>query len=73
MGWIVCLTEPAQEELAGLLGGIWEFRADTLEGTARALYITRGMNVFVLVVFAKKAKKTPSAMIELAERRSKEV
>jgi phage-related protein len=81
-GKMLALLKIAEEE--GLLkippkrrkhisGNIWEFRVNAHDGIARALYITRNKAITVLVVFAKKTQRTPSAMIELAEKRSREV
>ncbi|GHV50379.1 hypothetical protein FACS1894216_02470 [Synergistales bacterium] len=55
-----------------LRNDIWEFRVDALEGTARALYFTRGEQITIAVVFVKKTKRTPVYIIDLAEKRQKE-
>ena len=56
-----------------LRSGIWELRVDALEGTVRALYITKSRDIFVVLVFMKKTEKTPQHIIELAEKRIAEV
>ena len=56
-----------------LRNGIWELRVDALEGTARALYFTRTREVFVVLVFMKKTEQTPRHILDLAEKRIKEV
>jgi phage-related protein len=52
---------------------IWEFRVDAAEGTARALYCTRKKKVWILVVFVNKTEQMPPRIIDLAEKRSKEI
>jgi phage-related protein len=56
-----------------LRGVIWEFRVDAVEGTARALYCTQNKNVWILIVFVKKTEQTPARIIDLAEKRIKEL
>lgn len=56
-----------------LKGEIWELRVDALEGTARALYLTRKKDVFIVLIFVKKTEKTPQRIIKLAEKRIREV
>ena len=56
-----------------LRNGIWELRVDAFEGTARSLYITRSREIFVVLIFVKKTEHTPSQVIDLAEKRAKEV
>ena len=56
-----------------LRNSIWELRVDALEGTARALYIMRGREIFVVLIFVKKTEHTPVHIMDLAEKRIKEV
>ena len=56
-----------------LRNGIWELRVEAVEGTARALYITKAREIFVVLVFVKKTEHTPSQIMDLAEKRAKEV
>jgi phage-related protein len=55
-----------------LRNDIWEFRVNASEGTARALYFTRGEQIIVVVVFVKKTERTPIDIIDLAEKRRRE-
>jgi phage-related protein len=53
---------------------IWEIRLKGAAGIARALYVTAvGKRVVVVRVFVKKTEKTPSAEIEIARERAKEL
>ena len=53
---------------------LWEIRLKGKAGIARALYVTaREQRVVILRAFIKKTEKTPSAEIELALQRAKEL
>lgn len=55
-------------------GKLWELRALAPDGAARALYVTLvNRRVVILYVFAKKSQKTPSAALEIARKRMKQV
>ena len=56
-----------------LRSGIWELRVDALEGTARALYVMGARKIFVVLLFVKKTEHTPAHIMDLAEKRIKEV
>lgn len=56
-----------------LKGEIWELRVNAIEGTARALYCTQNKNVWILVVFVKKTEQISPRIIDLAEKRRKEI
>jgi len=65
------LREPHVSHLEGKL---WEIRAKTKDGIARAIYITAtGRRVVILHVFVKKTRKTPARALEIARHRMKEV
>jgi phage-related protein len=65
------LGEPHVKHLEGKL---WELRLTSRDGIARALYVTAiGRRVVVVRAFVKKTQRTPSAEIELALRRAKEI
>ncbi len=53
---------------------LWEMRFGGRDGIARAIYVTAvGRRVVVVHAFVKKTQKTPSAALELAARRAKEI
>jgi phage-related protein len=53
---------------------LWEFRITGRDGIARAIYVTlSGQRVSVLRVFIKKAQRTPSAELDLARQRMKDI
>lgn len=53
---------------------LWEMRFTGRDGIGRAIYITAiGRRVIVVHAFVKKTQKTPKAVLELAERRIKEI
>src|SRR3954469_18390650 len=55
-------------------GQIWEIRLTGKAGIARALYVTaREQRVVILRAFIKKTGKTPTAEIDLALQRAKEL
>jgi phage-related protein len=44
------------------------------DGIGRAIYVTAvGRRVVVVLAFVKKTQKTPLALLDLAERRAKEI
>ena len=55
-------------------GQIWEIRLKGKAGIARALYVTaKEQRVVILRAFIKKTEKTPTAEIDLALQRAKEL
>jgi phage-related protein len=65
------IREPHVKHLRGKL---WEMRLSGCDGIGRAIYVTAiGRRVVVVHAFVKKTAKTPSAALELAERRAKEI
>lgn len=65
------IREPHVKHLRGKL---WEMRFGGRDGIGRAVYIAaRGRRVVVLHAFVKKTRKTPRAVLELAERRAVEI
>jgi phage-related protein len=65
------LGEPYVRHLRGKL---WELRMQSKDGIGRAIYVTvSGRRVIVVLVFQKKTQKTPAAVLELAEKRMKEI
>lgn len=65
------IGEPHAKHLEGKL---WELRAKSEGGIARALYVAlRGRRVVVLHVFAKKSQKLPRRALDLARSRMKEM
>jgi phage-related protein len=65
------IREPHVKHLRGKL---WEMRFGGRDGIGRALYVTAiGRRVVVVLAFVKKTQKTPAAVLELAERRAKEI
>ena len=53
---------------------IWEIRLKGKAGIARALYVTaKEQRVVILRAFIKKTEKTPTAEIDLALQRAKEL
>ena len=70
----VGLERLGQPEVKHLKDKLWEVRLKGRDGIARALYVTVvGQRVVVVRVFIKKTQKTPTAEIELALRRAKEI
>lgn len=55
-----------------LRGGIWEVRSRLANRIARVLFAVDGQEIVLLHGFIKKTQRTPSADMELAERRWKE-
>ncbi len=54
--------------------GIWEVRSNLTGGRiSRVLFAVQGNHLYLLHAFIKKTQKTPSAEIELALRRLKEI
>lgn len=53
-------------------GGIWEVRSRLANRIARVLFAVEGQEIVLLHGFIKKTQRTPSADLELAERRWKE-
>jgi phage-related protein len=63
--------EPHVKQLEGKL---WEMRVSARGEAARAVYVTAsGRRVVIVHAFAKKTRKTPKAVLELARKRAKEV
>lgn len=57
-----------------LEGKLWEMRAKSAEGIARAIYVTAtGQRIVVVHAFVKKSQKTPAKALALARQRAKEV
>jgi len=55
-------------------GKLWEMRAKSTEGIARAIYVTAtGQRIVIVHVFVKKSQKAPTKALELARQRAKEV
>lgn len=53
--------------------GIWELRANGIDGIARSLYVTEAeQTVRILLVFKKKTQKIPRRFIVLAQKRRSE-
>ena len=70
----VGLPNVREPHVKHLQDAIWEIRLKGMAGIARALYVTvTGKRVVVVRVFVKKTEKTPSAEIEIACRRAKEL
>lgn len=49
--------------------GLWELRTDIVDGTARIFFTIMDRRVVLLHGFSKKARKTPTAQLELARKR----
>lgn len=66
---------PVREPYTKSLGdGLYEIRMSGRDGIARAIYVTaKPRRVVVLLVFVKKAQKTPDAVLKLARKRAKQV
>ena len=65
------IREPHVKHLRGKL---WEMRFGGRDGIGRAIYIAAvGRRVIVVHAFVKKTQKTPSAALDLAEQRAKEI
>ena len=70
----VGLPSVKEPHVRHIRGQLWELRLKGKAGIARALYVaTTGRRVVILRVFIKKTEKTPTAEIELALRRAKEL
>ncbi len=55
-------------------GEIWELRAKSADGIARAFYVTAtGRRAIIVHAFAKKSEKTPRSALTLAKARAKEL
>lgn len=68
---VTVLREPHARHLEGKL---WELRAKSDEGIARAIYVTiKGRRVVILHAFVKKTAKTPASALRLARRRLEEL
>ena len=68
---LIGLNEPHVKHLEGKL---WEMRLIGRDGIARALYVTAtGERIVVVRIFIKKTQKIPSAEIDLALQRAKEI
>jgi phage-related protein len=58
----------------GLGGGLWEVRSQLTQGRiARVLFCVRDGQMVLLHAFIKKSQKTPSAALDLALKRMKEI
>jgi phage-related protein len=70
----VGLERIGQPYVKHLRGKLWEMRFNGRDGIGRAVYVTvTGRRVVVVHAFVKKTGKTPSAALDLAERRAKEI
>jgi phage-related protein len=70
----VGLPNVGEPHVKHLRDAIWEIRLHGKAGIARALYLTvTGKRVVVVRVFVKKTEKTPTAEIEIACWRAKEL
>ncbi|MGV6840445.1 MAG: type II toxin-antitoxin system RelE/ParE family toxin [Planktomarina sp.] len=57
-----------------LKAGLWEMRLKGKDGIARAIYVkAQGQRIVVVHAFAKKTQRTPTAALETALQRAKEV
>jgi phage-related protein len=54
-------------------GGLWEIRSRITDGIARIIFFLYEGRLVVLNGFVKKTQKTPTAEIELALKRKKEI
>ena len=60
--------------VAHLEDKLWEMRAKSAEGIARAIYVTAtGQRIVIVHIFVKKSQKTPAKALTLARQRAKEV
>ena len=65
------IREPHVKHLRGKL---WEMRFGGRDGIGRAIYVAAsGRRVVVVHAFVKKAQKTPSSALDLAEKRAREI
>ena len=65
------IREPHVKHLRGKL---WEMRFGGRDGIGRAIYVAAvGRRVVVVHAFVKKTQKTPTAALDLAEHRAKEI
>lgn len=70
----VGLEQLGEPHVKHVEGKLWEIRAKSAEGIARALYVTStGRRVVILHVFVKKAQKTPRGALSIARARMKQV
>ena len=70
----VGLPNVKEPHVRHIRGPIWEIRLKGKSGIARALYVTaREQRLVILRAFVKKTEKTPTAEIDLALQRAKEV
>ncbi|TVS09671.1 MAG: type II toxin-antitoxin system RelE/ParE family toxin [Gammaproteobacteria bacterium] len=68
---LMVMREPHAKHLDGKL---WELRAKSDEGIARAIYVAvTGRRVVILHAFVKKTAKTPAAALSIARQRLKEL
>ena len=68
LGWPVGM--PLCKSLGG---GLWEVRSNITHGIARVIFFLHEGNLVILNGFVKKTRKTPSAEIDLARKRKKEI
>jgi phage-related protein len=65
------IREPHVKHLRGKL---WEMRLNGRDSIGRAIYVTViSRRVIVVHAFVKKTQKTPTAALDLAEQRAKEI
>ena len=65
------LREPHAKHLEG---DLWELRAMSKDGHARAIYVTRrGRRLIILHAFNKKSAKTPAGALQTARDRAKDI
>ena len=70
----VGLEQVHEPHIKHLEDKLWEIRAKSPDGIARAIYVTAtGRRLVILHAFVKKAQKTPKRAIETARQRAKEV
>ena len=70
----VGLAQVHEPHIKHLEDKLWEIRAKTQDGIARAIYVTAtGKRLVILHAFVKKAQKTPKQAIETARQRIKEI
>jgi phage-related protein len=70
----VGLSNVKEPHVRHIRGSLWEIRLKGKAGIARALYVTaKEQRVVILRAFVKKTEKTPTAEIDLALQRAKEV
>lgn len=57
-----------------LEGKLWEIRAKSADGIARAIYVAlTGQRIIIVHIFVKRPQKTPTKALELARQRAQEI